>query len=609
MSENKELQEKVNKFPQKPGVYLMSDEKGKVLYVGKAKQLKNRVSSYFGKSADDRYQIKFLMKKVKNLDFIVTDNEKEALLLEDILIKKHMPKYNVVLRDDKTYVSLAVNVQHQFPRVYRTRKINQDGTRYFGPYSDAFAIYKVLQFIEKYFRIRTCSENEFNHRSRPCLQYQIKRCDAPCVGLISEKDYGALIDQMMLFLEGRNLELKKQVQEKMWQASEGEHFEAAAQYRDLLQDMDKLLEKQKVIDHQGENKDVIHHYREGSDLIFALMEVREGKLQNLRTYAFQSVEEEEALYSHFLIQYYHHFIPREIHLGVDLESKASLEEILSDRAKEKIQILHPQKGEKARFLQMALENAQEAFKRKKEKMSTLEERLLSIQKSLKLDRLPRKIECYDISNFQGKESVASQVTFLNGEPYKKSYKRFKIKTVIGANDFASLYETISRRLKQYQDHPDDPNWELPDLIVIDGGIGQLNAALSAVADREVLGLNLVGLAKSRNQGDNKKSDERIFLPNRKNPLVLKQNSHELFILTHLRDEAHRFGIEYHRKLRGKKSIQSKLDEVPGLGVKRKQMLLKVFKSIDGIKGQSAEVIHQETKIPLKLAQEVLDFLE
>lgn len=614
------MSEKMDKLrlaelPRSPGVYLMKNAKGEVLYVGKATNLRSRVGSYFSKEAHDRYHIRFLVSKVEAIETVLTDNAKEALLLENTLIKKHRPRYNIDLKDDKSYVSLKLSVRDEFPRIYVTRRIKKDGSLYFGPYSSAWACREVADFIEAHFRLRTCGDHEFRNRVRPCLQYQIKRCDAPCVDLISSEAYAKVVAQVRLFLEGKSGELKKIVAELMQGAASREAFEDAARYRDLLADIDKTLERQKVVSHRASTRDVLGLHREGESLTIYLMMVREGSLQENRSFHFKSHEEDGEVLSSFLLQYYAEgrYIPAEVLLPIDSSETGSLTEILSERAGRKIQLMHPQRGEKVAMLQLAIQNAKQAFHGREQKQKDGEAALADLQARLGLKKLPQAIECYDISNFQGKESVGSMVTFREGKPYRQGYRHFKIKTVKGANDFASMYEVLTRRLRRAA--AGEEAWALPDLIVIDGGKGQLNAAAQALQDLEIVGVDLIALAKSKllpqanpdfevSEGPKPRSEERVFLPKRKNPVFFPPNSSALFVLVQIRDEAHRFGIEFHRKLRKRSTLDSALEQVEGIGKLRRKKLLKHFGSLKRIREASAEAIAGAIGVPVELAQKL-----
>lgn len=602
------LQTEAKKLPHKPGVYLMKGPKGEVLYVGKASDLRSRVGSYFSKEGESRYQIRFLMAKVHVIESILTHTTKEALLLEDTLIKKHRPRYNVHLKDDKSYVSLRLSIQHEAPRLYVTRRIRKDGSLYYGPYASAGACREVVDFVQRHFRLRNCSDHDYRNRVRPCLQYQIKRCDAPCVGYIGLEEYGKITHRVRLFLEGKNDELKRLVEREMKSAAKEERFEEAARYRDLTQDIERTLEKQKVVSHQADHRDVLGYYREGASVLLYLMMIQEGKLQDSRSFFFKSHEDEDDLLPAFLTQFYGegHRIPKEILVSHPLTEKSSLEEILGERAGHRVRINHPQRGEKLSLLKMAQENAQQAFQTRLQKEQDQKEILEELQKKLHLKNYPHRLECYDISNFQGQESMGSMVTFVEGEARPKLYRHFKIKEVAGSNDFASLYEVLSRRLRRSSAEAGsspDKAWALPDLVVIDGGKGQLNAAAQAFKDAGVQGIDLISLAKSRlspgsplerSSEPRERSEERVFLLGRKDPVFLQPHSSVLFLLVRARDESHRFGIESHRKWRQRRTLYSGLEKIAGVGKVRRQKLLKHFGSLKRIKdaepGEIAEVI-------------------
>lgn len=607
-------------LPRGPGVYLMKSAKGEILYIGKASNLRSRVSSYFSKDSGERYQVRFLVSKIGAIETIITDNAKEALLLENTLIKKHRPRYNVNLKDDKSYVSIKLSIRDEFPRIYVTRKIRKDGSLYFGPYSSAWASREVADFIDTHFKLRTCGDHEFRNRVRPCLQYQIHRCDAPCVGYVGKEDYAKLVRQARLFLEGRAEELKKTVHDLMAKSAEAESYEDAARYRDLLSDVERTLEKQKVVSHRQISRDVVGFHREGELATLYLMMVREGALQESRTFNFKSMEEDAELLANFLLQYYSEgrFLPSEILLSTPLEESDTVAEILCERAGHKVELAVPQRGEKLSLLNLAHQNAAQAFQARGQREKDAEETLADLQRRLELKHLPRSIECYDISNFQGKESVGSLVCFQDGKPKRHGYRHFKIRTVDGSNDFASMYEVLSRRLRRAEENPE--KWSLPDLFVIDGGKGQLNAALQAFRDRNLTGIDIVSLAKSKllDEGElsaevkieaRARSEERVFLPNRKDPIFFPANSSALFVLVQIRDEAHRFGIEYHRKLRKKRSLKSALEDIPGIGPVRRKALLKHFGSVKRLKESTAEEIAAAIEVSLPFARGLKERLE
>lgn len=618
------LENKVSQLPRSPGVYIMKSARGEVLYVGKASNLKSRVSSYFSKESASRYQIQFLMSKVTDLESLITSNAKEALLLENTLIKKHRPRYNVHLKDDKSYVSLKLSLKDPYPRLYITRRIKKDGSLYFGPYASVVGVREVVDLIERHFRLRTCNDHDFRNRVRPCLQYQIRRCDAPCVGFVTAEAYTETVRQVRLFLEGKNLELKAMISASMKAAAAREAFEEAARFRDFLEDIDRTLERQKVVSHDPHSRDVVGFYREGEAVMLDVMMVRDGMLQDRRHFFFKTPEEDEELLASFLTQYYEEgkFIPPEILLPRDLEAGAAVEEILGERAGRKVEIHRPKRGEKAELGALAARNAEQAFASRQQKEQDVQEVLAQLQDKLSLRNLPRRIECYDISNFQGKESVGSLVSFFEGKPDKSRYRHFKIKSVPGADDFASIYEVIYRRLQRGREAErgeSSIDWELPDLIVIDGGKGQLSAAAQAFKDLEVETVDLISLAKSRLEGEDnplektpidqrQRSVDRVFQRNRKDPVFFPPNSSALFLLMQTRDEAHRFGIEHHRRLRKKRTLYSALDDIEGVGKVRRQKLLKHFGSLKRIKDAPPETLADIMGAPLELGRKVKESL-
>lgn len=552
------LVEKAADFPNSPGVYLMKDDKGHVIYVGKANELKKRVQTYL-KDKDDRYQVKFLMARVVDIEIIVTDSEKEAFLLENTLIKKHAPRYNIRLKDDKSYVSIKLSLKDRFPRLYVTRTIKKDGSLYFGPYSSAAASRETVDFLEKYFRLRSCSDTEFANRVRPCLQYQMHRCEAPCVGYIDETAYAGLVDQVKLFLQGRKKDLVKILESQMKEQSENEEFEKAAASRDVIASIKETLERQSVDRQNWLDQDAVACHREGDRMTFCVLMIREGKVWESLLYHLKGQGEDDEVFESFLAQFYREdrTLPDEILLPRVLESTAALTQIFSETRGEKVELLSPQRGDRVDLLELAARNAQEGFQRRAKKGEEIRDILQGLQDSLGLQNFPRRMECFDISNTGGQESVGSLVCFVDGLPFKDGYRRFKIKTVEGPNDFASMKEVLKRRLLRIEKVKDDADegqsskWERPDLIVIDGGRGQLGMVVAVMEELNVTGIDLISLAKEK---DHPSEQDRVYLPGRKNPVLLGSNSSQLHLLMRIRDEAHRFAIAYHRKLRGKKFL-------------------------------------------------------
>jgi excinuclease ABC subunit C len=587
------LEEHILLFPASPGVYLMRDVSGAIIYVGKARNLRQRVRSYFRQSGDSRYHVKFLMAKVVTIDITLTDTEKEALLLENTLIKQHHPRYNLNLKDDKTYFSLRLDPHEEFPRFTIVRKRPHDGARYFGPYSSGSAARDVLRQMIRMFPLRHYPLATCMSRSRPCLYHQIGQCSAPCHGLIMREEYAELVDGAMLFLEGKGRQLLAEFKRRMLDASEQMLYEEAARWRNLLRSIETTVEKQKVV-LSGGDSDVVGYYRDGERVELALLFIRAGVLSGSRLFSVTWELDDAAVIAAFLQQYYTAtvFIPEEILLPLEVEDNETLAELFGELKGSKVSLLVPKRGTKRELVDMAGKNAMSACRERDEKKATSEAVLLELSRRLQLARIPKRIECYDISTIQGRFSVGSCVVFTSGVADKGNYRHFRIQTVVGQDDFAMLREVFMRRFR-----PDNIQKDgLPELVVVDGGIGQLNAVQEIVAELGLTGsFDLVSLAKSRVLHDAaghdvKKSDERVFLPGRKNPVVLRQNSAPLLLLAAIRDEAHRFAIGYHRKLRGKEGIASGIEKIPGIGPKRRTALLKHFGSLQRLKEATVEEI-------------------
>ncbi|MBJ6725692.1 excinuclease ABC subunit UvrC [Geomesophilobacter sediminis] len=579
--------EMISNFPSSPGVYLMKGKDDTVLYVGKARNLKNRVRAYVG-PGDTRLHIRFMVHLVESVQFIVTDTEKEALILENTLIKKHRPRYNINLRDDKTYFSLRLDFKEQFPRLTIVRKVPADGARYFGPYSSAHAAREVLKQIYKIFPLRHHPLAACLRRGRPCLYYQMKQCSAPCFGKITAEEYGELARGAALFLEGKNTEIGKIYRDRMLQASQEERFEEAARYRDLLRAIEVTVERQKVVAGSGD-ADVFGIFREGDRVQLALLHIRGGALTGSRSFCFDwEMETEEGLAS-FLNEYYDQDapIPPQVLVPIPIPEPAALEELLSEKSGKKVTIHAPQRGSKLELVKLAQKNAQSTAEETKARENASSDLLDDLADKLDLSRLPRRIECYDISNIQGEFPVGSRVVFIDGKADRSLYRRYRIKTVQQSDDFAMMREVLSRRFKA--DNPEDP----PDLIVVDGGIGQLNVLRAVLKELEIEGVEAAGLAKSRvtremESAELQRSEERVFLPGRKNPVVMRQSSAPLLLLVRIRDEAHRFAVTYHKKVRSKELTSSELEGVVGIGEKRKKALLTHFGSLKAVKEASVE---------------------
>jgi excinuclease ABC subunit C len=603
-----DLAAKVSHFPPRPGVYLMKDGQGRVLYVGKAKDLKGRVRNYFREGADGRPMVRFLMARVSDVDFVVTASEKEALILENTLIKRHRPRYNVTLRDDKTYLSLRLDVRNPFPRLTMVRQVRPDGALYFGPYSSARSLRETLELALRIFPLRQCSEREFQGRARPCIYCQIRGCKAPCCGLLSPDSYRRIVSEVVLFLRGRNRELLEGLRRSMDSAAARLDFEEAARLRDRIRAVELTLERQKAVTHDAVDRDALALVREGAEVQFALLVVRSGNLLDRRAYYFPDLPaEDEQAVAEFVQQYYREdrIVPPEVLLPLELPAGECevLEEWLSERAGKRVRLVHPRRGEKVELLRIAAANARELLEERRKTKVGYESALAELGERLVLSGPPRRIECFDVSNVQGAYPVASMTVLIDGFLRKDCYRRFTIRTVEGSDDFSMLYEAISRRLARIGD-----GWETPDLLVVDGGRGQVAAAKKALEDAGAVGIALAGLAKGRvlpGSGEEvDRAPERVFLPGRVNPLILPRNSSALFLLQRARDEAHRFAVAHHRKRRSKAALSSSLDEIPGVGEKRRRLLLKHFGSVKRLRDASWEEIAGVPGVSSSLARRI-----
>jgi excinuclease ABC subunit C len=615
--EDDELERKLGTTAPAPGVYLLRDRAGKVLYVGKAKSLRSRVRAYFrggvdGEAGDGRFQVRFLMRRVRDFDTIVTTSEKEALILENNLIKQYKPRYNIRLKDDKSYLSAKIT-NHPWPRITVTRKIVKDGGKYFGPFGSADGLRETIDVIRKVFPLRTCSDAVFRNRSRPCLEYQIKRCLGPCCLPVDRDDYGRQLHAAQMLLEGKNLELLRELREQMKDHASRLEFEQAAKLRDRVRAIEKTVERQTVLHHWGIDEDVFGLYREGGFIEAIVLIVRGGKLTSTLGWSFQDLEfADQDVMADLLTQYYSgaRGIPDEVILGFELEDAEVRAELLSERRGKKCAIIVPQRGEKLRLLEMANDNARQSFASRRDNELTRERMLEELRAKLHLRNTPKRIECYDISNLQGSMVVGSQATFDEGEPRKDLYRRYRIRSIEGQDDFASLYEVLKRRLERaIREH------EYPDLWVIDGGKGQLNVALEVLRECKLLDqIDCVSLAKQhvlndRRQKEVRKSEERVFLPNRKDPIVLAKNSTALFLLVRIRDEAHRFAITYNRELRRRARLRSMLDDIEGVGPVRRRALLRHFGSLKRIREASVDEIAEVKGLNSEIAARVRRHLE
>ncbi|MCJ7705263.1 MAG: excinuclease ABC subunit UvrC, partial [Desulfobacterales bacterium] len=545
------LEEKINNLPTNPGVYLFKDKKGTILYVGKAGDIRHRVRSYFQNPSEKGTKTTLMVEKVADIETIVTHTEKEALILEDNLIKEHHPRYNVKLRDDKRYPCLRLSVEEEFPTLSIVRKIKKDRSFYFGPYSSATSLRETLKLIRRIFPIRTCRNTKFSNRIRPCINYEMGRCPGPCCGKIDPIQYREIIRQTRMFLEGKNRDLLARLKKKMDKESEQLHFEKAARSRDQIEHIKKVIEKQKIVSRDFVDQDVIGFHREDHTVVIHPLFVRAGKLQGGRGFTFPStgLPDEEVLLS-FLRQYYREdrFIPERILIPKSIPEQGLAEEWLTEMKGKRVWILVPQKGDKKELLQMACDNAEKFLIAKIDYEEERGKLLEALKERFNLNRTPKRIEAFDISNLQGGDAVGSMVSFEDGEPTKERYRHFRIKTVEGADDYGMMYEVLLRRYRRAVEEND-----LPDMVLLDGGRGHLNVAQEVFKELGIKGVDLLSLAKARRGGDHRfhieKSGEKVFHPQYKEPIILGKQAPLLRFLDRIRDEAHRFAITYHKKVR------------------------------------------------------------
>jgi excinuclease ABC subunit C len=604
------LEQKIDHLPTNPGVYFFKDKKGTILYVGKAGNIKHRVSSYFQKPTGKDLKTLTMLEKVADIDTIVTDTEKEAYILENHLIKEHRPRYNVKLRDDKNYPCLRLSVEEEFPTLRIVRRIKKDRSIYFGPYPSATSLKETLKLIRRLFPIRTCLDTKFSHRLRPCINYEMDRCAGPCCGKIDPIQYQEIVHQVRMFLEGKNKDLLERLKKRMEEESDQLHFEKAAKIRDQIEHIEKVIEKQKIVSRDFLDQDVLGFHRQDHKIIVYPLFVRGGKLLGGKGFTFPSsgLPDEEVL-SSFLHQYYREgkFIPDQVLIPKTIPEQDLVEQWLTELKGGKVQILIPVRGDKKHLLQMACENAEKFFLSEAEMEKDREKLLETLKERLHLRNIPRRIEAFDISNLQGGHAVGSMVTFVDGKPFKERYRHFKIKTIEGADDYGMMYEVLLRRYQKGIEEND-----LPDLVLVDGGRGQLNVAQEVLKELKIKEIDLISLAKERtievpHRSLPRKSEEKIFHPQYKEPLTLGRHSPLLFFLDRIRDEAHRFAITYHKKVRTKETIKSELGEIPGIGTVRQKELLKYFGSIEKIRGATLEEIVRTPKMNSKLARILHDF--
>lgn len=605
------LQTKLENLPTNPGVYLMKNDQGEIIYVGKAVNLRNRVRSYFRELKPDQAKTKALVKHIADLEYIIADNELEALVLECNLIKKYRPKYNINLKDDKTYPFLKIT-NEDYPQVLVTRKVLKDGARYFGPYPSVNELRNSLEMIRKIFPFRSCKQKVFTN-DRPCLNAHIQMCYAPCIGRISKEEYNEMIEEIALFFEGRQDGLVKRLRKEMEEAAENLDFEQAARLRDQLQGVEQIMTQQKAVLGGEDDQDVIAMARGINQCCVQIFFVRGGKIVGRENYFLRGTDDSSRgeVIASFMKQFYltSQFIPRHILLETELEEQSILEQWLTEKRESRVYLKVPKRGQAKELVDLVGRNASEALARQEQEETYQEQRtngvLEQLQNMLGLEDVPHRMECYDISNTQGTESVASMVVFVDGKPKKDQYRRFKIKTVDGANDYASLKEVLTRRLKHgLAEQTEGGNGKFsafPDVIMMDGGRGQVNIALEVLKELE-LSIPVCGMVK-----DSHHRTRGLYYNN----IEIPMDSHsELFLLiTRMQDEAHRFAITYHRSLRGKRNLASVLDDIPGVGEKRKKNLLKHFGSFTKIKEASIEELLEVEGINHAVAEEIYSYLK
>lgn len=589
---------RLDDYPEAPGVYLMKGAKGQVLYVGKAKNLKNRLKTYYSSGNDGRPQVPYLLAAVTTIETIVVLSEKEALLLENTLIKRYQPKYNVLLKDDKGYISLKVTTKHPWPMIQLVRFKNappKDAT-YYGPYTSATAARQMFDLIGQLFPLRQCSDEEFARRKRPCILYQIKRCSGPCVGLVSSDEYKGYVDAATRLIRGQNQEVLAALEHEMLQASEALEFEKAQSALEKIRLLKEIVEGQRVDSVSGDTADVWGVFREGADVVITKLMWRSGKLVGSHHFdfdnAFQPTDEllESVLVQHYLIE---KSPATHVYLAEAVASTDALGEVIG------LHVHVPVRGEKRQLALMAIANAEAAFKQRKDAKTLREKALLELQEKLQLSRYPKRIECFDNSHFAGTERVSSCVVFVDGQKYKAGFRKYRIKSVETGDDYAMMQEVLYRRYSKAKEED-----TLPDLIVIDGGKGHLRAACDVLKKLEIVSCDIISLAKEQGRHDKGQTQEKVYTPGSSTPIVLEAHSSLLFFLQKIRDEAHRFVLAFQVLRRNKASIKSELDYIPGIGPAKKKKLIQAFGSVRSLKEKTLEEIEAVKGITHKDAETI-----
>lgn len=579
--------ETLSVYPTQPGVYLMKDANGQVLYVGKAKNLRVRLKQYFAEKGDGREMVPYLTAQVESIDTIIALTEKDALILENTLIKKHKPKYNVLLKDDKAFVNLVMT-RHEWPllRLIRYKGKPTEAGTHFGPYTNALAARQTLDLISRMFPLRQCSDTELANRERPCLLYDIKRCLAPCVGKCTKEEYGAQVEGAMRLLKGKDKEVLGELKSQMEAASEALEFEKAARLLEMIHQIEHVTQVQHVDNPAAKDCDTIGLYREGDAILIALLLFREGKLIGSEHFSFHLIaSSDEEVLETFLLQHYKNNPSPPKEIFVPLPLSGAIEELLS------LTVLCPQKGKKHDLIEMAFRNAKALFVREQDARSLHEKRLLDLQETLGLTRFPRKIVCFDTSNLAGTDPVASLVCFVHGVKDKAQTRLFKIRDTERSDDYTAMRQVIKRYFLKEK--------ELPDLLIVDGGRGHLNLSLEVFAELGIASVDVIGVAKEEARHDKGLTQERVFVPHKKDPLIINPHSQMLFLLQKIRDEAHTQAINFHRKRRSKRMLSSALDDLPGIGPIKKKRLLQRFGSVKAIREASLEELAQVQGITQK----------
>ena len=609
-----DFEEELKKLPGKPGVYIMHDSKDAIIYVGKAVSLKNRVRSYFRASTKKTPKIQKMVSLIARFEYIVTDSELEALVLENNLIKEHSPKYNTMLKDDKTYPYIKVTISEPFPRILFARQMKKDRSKYFGPYTSAAAVKDTIELMNKLYKLRTCNRSlpQDIKKGRPCLNYHIKQCFGPCQGYISEEEYRTQVNKAMEFLNGNYGPILKELEEKMYAASEALEFEEAAKIKELLYSVKSVAQKQKITDSEGENKDYIALARNERDVIIQVFFVREGKLIGREHfYMKQALHDTDAeILETFMKQFYAGtpFIPKEIFVAEDIAEREVIEEWLSKKRENRVYIRMPQKGQKEKMLELAKQNAELVLSRDSERIKREELRTLGavkeIETLLNLKNIERR-EAFDISNISGFANVGSMVVYEKGKPKRSDYRKFRIKSVSGPDDYACMKEVLTRRFvhgleeRETTDERYGSFTRFPDLLLMDGGKGQVNIANQVLAELD-LKIPVCGMVKDDNHRTRGLYYHNVEIP-------IDTHSEGFHLITRIQDEAHRFAIEYHRSLRSQSQVHSVLDEIPGVGPTRRKALMKSFTSIDELKVADAQTISEKANIPMHIAEGIAAF--